>query len=112
MKRDGVIKPDMTAVIEASEQMENRRTARGFLRAAKQFAAALGLVPDCAISDFASSDLDALQPRAERVIAMIEARLDAGKDRDSIRQELAEAIYDIRRELEEINRWRQHYSAV
>ena len=113
MKGNGAMEQDVvTTVVEASEQMAKAQTARGLVRAARQFVAALALVPDCPISDFASSALDTLQPAAERVVATIEARLDAGRDRDSVQLELAKAIYDIRRELEEINRWRQHYSSV
>ena len=53
--------------------------------------------------------LQLLQPVAEQVIQQIEDHLATVSDRHAIQRSLAEAIYELRRTLEELDYWRRHY---
>ena len=88
------------------------RNARVREDAARKFAVLLATVPDYPSARFSRDDLAGLQSLAELMIGRVEEHV-AGDDRNSGRQrELVEAVYAIRRALEEIDRWRRHSAAV
>ncbi|MGH9420287.1 MAG: hypothetical protein ACRD3J_09955, partial [Thermoanaerobaculia bacterium] len=49
---------------------------------------------------------------AEDVIAQIERRVGLGGDSDAVQLDFVEAVYEIRRALEDIDRWRHHYGGA
>ena len=101
-------------IVEASQaaQLLGPSTfARTLIKAVRRILNALARVPDRQSDAFFDEDIQRLQAIGESAIAAIEHRLDAGHDRASVRLEMAEAVYAIRRELEEITRWRHHYLA-
>ena len=80
-----------------------------FKRAVHQFERALGEIPDEAAGSLSIDGAQALQLAAEGVIDSIEERVaDTAKAADA--QELVSDVYEIRRLLEEVSRWRQHYT--
>jgi hypothetical protein len=80
-----------------------------FLKSVRDFVAALSRVPDCPPDTFSSVEVAQLSSASERVIGTIEARIESGQDASGIRQQLAESIDELRRELDEISRWRRHF---
>jgi hypothetical protein len=90
---------DRIASLETGPQLD---------RAVGEFADVLKAVPNLGVADLTPADHDALTTLAELVIDRIEDRLAVHHDRASIQQNLAAAIYRIRRELEEIDRWLRH----
>ena len=80
-----------------------------FLKSVRDFVAALSRVPDCAADTFSSVEIAQLSSASERVILTIETRIESGQDASGIRQQLSESIDDVRRELDEISRWRRHF---
>ena len=75
----------------------------------REFVGALAHVPDFPAAEFTPLEIEQLSATAEQVIEAIERRLENSKDRVATQQELAESVYEIRREMEEITRWRRHY---
>ena len=75
----------------------------------REFVGALAHVPDFPAAEFTTLEIEHLSATAEQVIEAIERRLENSRDRVATQQELAESVYEIRRELEEITRWRRHY---
>ncbi len=75
----------------------------------REFVGALAHVPDFPAAEFTPIEIEQLSATAEQVIEAIERRLENSKDRVATQQELAESVYEIRREMEEITRWRRHY---
>jgi hypothetical protein len=105
--------------IKANELMSEAQTAAhslfpdaasaAFLKSVRDFVAALSRVPDCPADTFSSVEIAQLSSAAERVILTIEARIESAQDRSGVRQQLAESIDDVRRELDEVSRWRRHF---
>ena len=95
----------MQHIITSAEHIDGRlRSARlGFTfdRTVNQFTHLLQTVHD---GDGRTNrvDLEALGAIAERVIQLIETRLDRCHDRQSVQRHLAAAVYTIRREVERI----------
>jgi hypothetical protein len=84
----------------------HRRTLEG---AVKEFVEVLASVPDYRPPELSVDGADVLKTLGEEVIARIELQLSAKDEPESGQRLLAEAVYDIRRELEELGRWRQHF---
>ena len=95
-----------------AERIASADTGSALDRAVAEFADVLRGVPNQGVAEFTPADHEALKALAERVIDRIEDRLAAHHDRASIQQDLAGAIYRIRRELEEIDRWQRHYQGT
>jgi hypothetical protein len=89
------------------------RTAGGggaFDRSVREFVEILRRIPDYPASALSTETTDVLIDQAEDVIRHIETRLAAGGDRMKIQRDLAEAVYDVRKALEDINIWRRHHT--
>jgi hypothetical protein len=97
------------AAAAAARAMTSDPGGRGFRKRAREFVDALARVPDYPAAEFTPLEIEQLSSTAEHVIAAIERRIDEDGDASSARQELAESIYDVRRTLEEIHRWRRHF---
>jgi len=75
-----------------------------------EFAHLLTTVPDYPPREFSTDSIGVLAQMAEDVITRIERRVSTGDDSGAVQLDLVEAVYDIRRALEEIDRWRRHYA--
>jgi len=82
---------------------------RAFKHAVNEFVRVLGSVPDEGAGAVSSDGARALQSLGEDVIDYIEERA-AGTVSATDAQTLVSSIYEIRRLLEEVSRWRQHYA--
>lgn len=98
---------ERAVAISGAVRRSTRR--RAFHREVEAFAQLLAAVPDCSPREFANEEIAVLRSLAEDVIASIEERLSAGGDSEHVKVYLAEAVYDIRRALEEMHIWRRHY---
>jgi hypothetical protein len=84
-------------------------SSRAFLKGVRDFVTALSRVPDYPAGTFSPIEIAQLSSMCERVISTIELRIDSGTDTSGVKQQLAEAIDDARRELDEVSRWRRHF---
>ena len=91
---------------ELAGRIQTARNARSLNDAVEKFVALLIRVPDYPVTAFPSESVQALRQEAEGVIERIEQWVSTTDDDE---RRLVEAVYDIRRALEEIERWRQHY---
>jgi hypothetical protein len=99
----------LKAAAAAAHGLPGHTSARAFRSGAREFVDALARVPDYPASEFSGLAIEQLSSTAEHVIATIERRMEDADDPESVKQELAEMIYETRRNLEEIHRWRRHY---
>jgi hypothetical protein len=99
----------LKAASAAAHDLTGDLSARAFRNVAQEFVDLLARVPDHPASEFSGVEIEQLSTTAEHVIAAIERRLDDADDQAPLSQQLAEMIYEIRRNLEEIARWRRHY---
>jgi hypothetical protein len=95
--------PELLGAISAAAEGLSSASGRTFLKLMREF------VPDFPAAEFTTLEIEQLSATAEQVIEAIERRLENSRDRVATQQELAESVYEIRRELEEITRWRRHY---
>jgi hypothetical protein len=101
--------PELLGAISAAAEGLSSASGRTFLKLMREFVAALAHVPDFPAAEFSTLEIEQLSATAEQVIEAIERRLENNRDKVATQQELAESVYEIRRELEEITRWRRHY---
>jgi hypothetical protein len=99
----------VAAANEAAHSLFPDAASRAFLKSVRDFVAALSRVPDYPAGTFSPVEIAQLSSTSERVIGSIETRIESRQDPSGIQQQLAESIYDVRRELEEIGRWRRHF---
>jgi len=96
-------------VARAASGVRDAQHISRFKHAASEFVRVLSEVPDEAAGSVSSDNVRALQLLAQDVIDLIEERVpDVGNAGDA--QELVSDVYEIRRLLEEVTRWRQHYA--
>jgi hypothetical protein len=100
----------VSAARTAADRIASADSGSGLDRAAAEFIDALRGVPHQGIGGLAPADYEELRTIAERVIDRIEDRLAAHHDRASTQRDLAAAIYRIRAELEQIDRWQRYHS--
>ena len=102
--------PEVVEQALAISDAVRRATHRhAFQRAVGAFVQLLTTIPDYAPREFSSDAIAVLCSLAEGVITHIEERLSTGRDPERVKVDLAEAVYDIRRALEEIDTWHRHY---
>lgn len=106
----GVNPSDLIRTASAAAQgLSLDLSGKSFQKLAREFVNALAEVPDLPAAEFTAVEIEQLSSTADHVIAMIERRIEAATDRPALQQDLASTIYDIRRRLEEISRWRRHF---
>ena len=99
----------VTQAVEAGGRVRDAGSSRAFKHAVNDFVRVLGLVPDEGAGALSSDDGHLLQSIGDHVIETIEERVAGALDRGD-RQLLVESVYEIRRLLEEVNRFRHHYA--
>jgi hypothetical protein len=98
------------AAMEIAQTVFEAKRGRKFDRAVREFVHVLRTVPDCPPVEISGGTIQVLRHLAERVIEQIEQHSTSGQDRKAVQQDLAQAAYDIRHALEEIDRWQRHYA--
>ena len=99
----------VTVASETMQALSQATSGRNFMKSIVKFIHALECVPDYSDAAFSNQEIVRLQQTAEQTIAAIELRIETGDDNGTVQLELARAIYELRRELEDVSRWRQHY---
>lgn len=95
--------------VAAAGQVRDARHFRQFRHAVSEFIRVLGSVPDEGPGQISSDGAHVLQSLGEDVIDCIEQRAaDIAHAADA--QLLVGSVYEIRRLLEEVNHWQQHYT--
>ena len=101
--------PLVEQIARAVSDVRDARHISRFKHAVREFLRVLGDVPDNAAGSVKADDVLAMQVLAQDVIDLIEERVaDIQKAADA--QELVSEVYEIRRLLEEVTHWRQHYA--
>jgi hypothetical protein len=98
--------------VDIITRLRDAQTLHAFERSLSEFTRLLGSVPDAAVSELSSQDLAVLRTLSEEVIERIEERAARGAVRSASQQSLISRLYEIRRLLEEIYTWRQHFSTA
>jgi hypothetical protein len=98
-----------TIASEMMQALSQATSGRVFVKSILKFIDALSYVPDYSDTAFSSQEIARLQETAEQTIAAIELRLETGNDNATVQLDLARAIYELRRKLEDISRRRQHH---
>ena len=91
--------------------LPDTRRGGAFVAGVERFVAFLGTIPDNKFSDVTESVVVTLRREADRLVDCIENRLELSGDRSSVQQKLASSVYDIRRNMEQIELWLRHYRA-
>ena len=84
------------------------RHAHAFDKAVDRFIDLLARVPDSPAGSLSDEAVQTLLASSEQVIARIEQRV-ADEGSMAEQKRLVRSVYEIRRRLEEIDRWRRHY---
>lgn len=106
------MEPDVvTQAVELSGAIRETSRRRAFEKAVREFVQLLATVPDHAAGEISSEQIEVLGTLAESIIDRIEERISVDDDPASVQLELAGAVYEIRRRLENIDQWRRHFLA-
>ena len=104
----------MGRLAPAAEALATRVTSArfgfSFGRAVFAFLRFLAAVPDSNPLQVTAAELADLRTTSARVIESIARRLDPRHARQSIRQRLASAVYEITYETDAIERWYRHFT--
>ena len=106
------IQEELAEAIAIVDGLPNTRRGGAFVAHVERFVACLGAMPDNRVSDITESLLPSVRRESDRIVDFIEKRLDQGGDRPSIQQKLASSIYDVRRNMEQVELWLRHYRPV
>jgi hypothetical protein len=82
-------------------------SGRAFMREVEHFIARLNALPQHPASELSAGQFELVNSLADEMVEQIEVRLEQAKDGATLRQELAEAVYRIRREAEKVYLWRR-----
>ena len=102
----------MAKAVDLAETIRTAKHSHAFEKAVEGFVRVLATVPDFAPAAFSDDAVGSLQDLSEQVIAEIEQRVSTQHDSASVQQNIVEAVYDIRRALEDIDRRRRHSRGV
>jgi hypothetical protein len=108
---ESVIEVPVNPTIAAGEHLiEEMRLARRIHELTGGIGRFLQLLKAAADPDgpaISGAEILTLQVLSDRAIEIIEARIDTGQDKDRVQRELAAAVYEIRQNLELVDRWRR-----
>jgi hypothetical protein len=106
----GVTVDAIANILDAVTDVRDAGGRHPFEHAVSQFAQLLGRVPDTTPADTSAEEIGLLQTFGEEVIERIEARVARAAACGPHEQMPISRLYEIRRLLEEIHRWRQHFA--
>jgi hypothetical protein len=93
----------------AAERVLKSGPGRPLVQAVQEFVTKLEALPDAGPSEHTREELVLTRDLAECVVTEIENRIGGGNGAPRMEQELAGAVYAIRRALEGIHRWERHF---
>jgi hypothetical protein len=85
---------------------------KAFEASVARFTERLAMIRDCPAADVPQATFDQVSGLADQVIEAIEQRLNDGNDGASLKRRLANTVYAIRGEIEELFRWRKHFGGM
>ena len=104
------MEPELVAkAAELADIVLATEPSHAFAKAVGNFVQALATVPDYPSATFSDDAVARLLSLSEQVIEQIEQRINTEKDGAPVQQDIVGAVYEIRRVLENIDRWRRHY---
>ena len=103
------IQEELTQAIAIVNGLPNTRRGGAFVADVERFVAYLGAMPDNGVSDITESVVASVRREADRIVDCIESRLELSGDRSSVQQKLASSVYDIRRNMEQVELWFRHF---
>jgi hypothetical protein len=105
------IQEELAEAIAIVNGLPSIRRGGAFVADVERFVAYLGAMPDNRVSDITESVVESVRREADRIVECIEKRLEHGGDRSSVQQKLASSIYNVRRNMEQVELWFRHYRA-
>ena len=107
---DDSMEPNLIAeATEISAALGDSPDGPSLVAAAQRLNRLLASVPDFPAGTFSEAEVARLASLSDDVIERIETRVASEGDSAADQQRLVEAVYVIRRALEEIDHWRRHY---
>jgi hypothetical protein len=106
----GVTADALANIIDAVSDVRDAVGRHPFEHAVSRFAQVLGCVPDTEPADVSVDEIGLLQTFSEEVIECIEVRVARATVCGPHEQMLISRLYEVRRLLEEIHRWRHHFA--
>lgn len=103
------IQEELGEAIAIVNGLPNIRRGGAFVADVERFVAYLGAMPDNRVSDITESVVASVRHEADHIVDCIEERLENGGDGSSVQQKLAASIYDVRRNMEQVELWFRHY---
>ena len=103
-----MIQDFVDALVAHRQAVVTTTSGRAFMREVEHFIARLNALPQHPASELSAAQFELVSSLADQMIEQIEARIDEAKDGATVRRELAEAVYRIRREVETVYQWRRH----
>ena len=101
----------VASVVGTASGVRDAHTGRALNHAVNEFIRVLGSVPDEPVDAVSLDDAKLIQSLGDSVIERIEGHVEDTRNASQA-QALVSAIYEIRRLLEEVNRWKQHYTTA
>lgn len=102
--------PDLVdQLVEHSNGVAAASRGKAFETSVSKFTETLATVPDYPHAEMSQASFDLINGLAEQVIAHVERRIEESRDDESLKEQMAESVYAIRRVLEELFRWRRHF---
>ena len=99
----------LAQLVERNAAIASATRGKAFEASVQQFTDAVATIPDYHHAGMSQEQFDAINGLAEQVIESIERRLYDGDDRESLRQEMAQSVYAIRKAQENVFQWRRHF---
>jgi len=104
------MEPELVAkAAEIADIILTTEPSHAFAKAVGRFVQVLATVPDHPPETVSDDTVSRLLSLSEQVIEQIEQRINTEKDGAAVQQDIVGAVYEIRRVLENIDRWRRHY---
>lgn len=101
----------ITEAVGTATRVRGADGTRVLRHAVSEFIRVLGSVPDEPAHSLSNADVHTIQLLGEDVIRVIEERV-GDEAQFAEAQSLVSAVYEIRRLLEEANRWHGHYAGT
>lgn len=97
---------------ELSETIRDEARRRPFEKALQRFVHLLAEVPHLPPGELSVAEVGVLRVLAESVIDRIEQRIAGDDETTGVQLELAGFVYEIRRQLENVDQWKRHFFAA
>jgi len=100
----------MSELDTAAQELRGELRYGAFKRKLAHIVGMLGTIPDSSPLHFTKDDLTRLRELAEETVEAVERRIESGGDDEKSQQQLAGTVYEIRRRMEAVEIWFQHFA--